>query len=189
LRKGDLGPALESELRQALETVREQMRWAEQRLEEQNKLTEDAAREALEKISKLEQDLAERARRLLGEEGLEEGLPGESIERLERAQEMMQEATRRLAEAKGQDGLQLQRDAQRLLEQARPGRTGEENERAQDGDERDGGRKPSTGGDVPNPDKGNKAEEFRRRVLDGLKEGEGGRLAPAIQRYAEGLLQ
>jgi hypothetical protein len=189
LRKGDLGPALESELRQALDAIREQMRWAEEKLEERNQRAEEAAREALEKVSKLEQELAERARRLLGEDGLEQGLPGESIERLERAQQLMQEATRRLSDAKGNEGLELQRDAQRLLEQARPGRTSDEDKKAPDGEQHDGGKKPATGGDVPDPDKRNKAEEFRRRVLEGLKESEGGRLAPAIQRYAEGLLQ
>ena len=34
-----------------------------------------------------------------------------------------------------------------------------------------------------------RAEEFRRRVLKGLSKDQGGRLSPAIRRYAEGLLR
>ena len=47
----------------------------------------------------------------------------------------------------------------------------------------------STDADVPRPDDRKAAEEFRRRVLEGLSRDKGQRLSPAVQRYAEGLLQ
>ena len=46
-----------------------------------------------------------------------------------------------------------------------------------------------TGGEVPPEGKAEKAEDFRKRVLEGLGKDKGGRLSPAVKRYAEGLLQ
>jgi hypothetical protein len=42
---------------------------------------------------------------------------------------------------------------------------------------------------VPGRDKNEKAEAFRKRVLEGLARDKGGRLGPAVKRYAEGLLK
>jgi hypothetical protein len=42
---------------------------------------------------------------------------------------------------------------------------------------------------VPGADDQRRALEFRRRVLEGLGKERGGRLEPAIRRYAEGLLE
>ena len=42
---------------------------------------------------------------------------------------------------------------------------------------------------VPGRDKNQRAEEFRQRVLKGLARDKGGRLGPAVKRYAEGLLK
>jgi hypothetical protein len=108
----------------------------------------------------------------------------------------MREASRELGRGHGEQGLTLQREAQRLLEQAQPGRS--------DGAEGDASREPSkqqgqrhgdqassiaTGGDVPGPDDKARAEEFRRRVLEGLGKEKSERLSPAVRRYAEGLLR
>jgi hypothetical protein len=46
-----------------------------------------------------------------------------------------------------------------------------------------------TGGDVPRAEDSKRAEDFRRRVLEGLGKSKDGRLAPAVKRYAEGLLK
>ena len=51
------------------------------------------------------------------------------------------------------------------------------------------GRAVATGGDVPAPDEKARAEEFRKRVLEGLGREKSERLSPAVQRYAEGLLR
>jgi hypothetical protein len=45
------------------------------------------------------------------------------------------------------------------------------------------------GGDVPDAEQRNKADDFRRRVVRGLGTGADGRIGPAVKRYAEGLLQ
>ncbi len=42
---------------------------------------------------------------------------------------------------------------------------------------------------VPGKDPGKRAEDFRRRVMEGLSHDHGGRLGPAVRRYAEGLLR
>jgi hypothetical protein len=101
----------------------------------------------------------------------------------------MREAAENLSGAKGEQGLRLQRDAQRLLEQAKPGRTDDEQDTAEQQEQRGDGKNPSIGGDVPDPEQSSDAADFRRRVLEGLQRKSGGRLAPAIQRYAEGLLR
>lgn len=189
LRRGNLGTALERELQQTLEQLKEQIAWAEEQLDRKQRLSEEAAREALEQVAQLEQELAERARRLSGDEDASELLPKDAAERLERAGQLMREAAEKLSGAKGSEGLELQRDAQRLLEQAKPGRTDDEKDARPNENERGDGHKPAMGGDVPDPDEGGAAEDFRRRVLDGLQKKSGGRLAPAIQRYAEGLLR
>ena len=51
------------------------------------------------------------------------------------------------------------------------------------------GKEIRTGGDVPGESNAKSAEEFRRRVLEGLSKSKDGRLAPAVRRYAEGLLR
>jgi hypothetical protein len=189
LRRGGLDSLLERELQNAQKELREQIEWAQQQLEHKNQLTEEAARDALEKVSQMEAELAERARRLLSEDGADQALPKETLDRLERAGQVMKDAAEKLSGAKGTEGLELQRDAQRLLEQAQPGRTDDEQD-ARHGDDKEGdGRKPALGGDVPGPEQTNKAEDFRKRVLRGLQKKSTGRLAPAIQRYAEGLLR
>ena len=86
----------------------------------------------------------------------------------------------------------MQREAQRLLEQASTGRTDAE-ENARPG-EREKGRGESSeefgsAGDVPDKGNLNDAEAFRRRVLEGLGKGGSSRLSPAVKRYAEGLLR
>jgi len=42
--------------------------------------------------------------------------------------------------------------------------------------------------DVPRAE-GGRADDFRRRVLEGLSKAQSGRLSDAVRRYAEGLLQ
>jgi hypothetical protein len=114
----------------------------------------------------------------------------------------MREASRELSEGRGERGLSLQREAQRLIEQASPGRPSDgERDDGSDQRARQRARKPeghksgedgddiAQGGDVPGPDDKARAEDFRRRVLDGLGKEKSERLSPAVRRYAEGLLR
>jgi hypothetical protein len=189
-RRGDLDPQMRRELENTLSQLKNQMEWAQEQLQQRNQAMEQAAKEALEKVSGLESELAERARRLSREADSGESLPQESRDRLERAQQLMQEAADKLRGSQGQQGLSLQQQAQRLLEESKPGETEEHaGESPKRGNQEEGGRAVGTGGDVPNPENRNRAEDFRRRVLEGLKKSNGGRLSPAVQRYAEGLLR
>jgi hypothetical protein len=112
---------------------------------------------------------------------------------------MMKEAAKALSEGHGEQGSELQRRAQRLLDQSRPDRSDEppssgggEGDRSNDEDEDsrgEHGERIATGGKVPPPDDKAKAAEFRKRVLDGLGKDRSERLSPAVRRYAESLLR
>ena len=54
---------------------------------------------------------------------------------------------------------------------------------------RRGGNGMQTHAQVPGADDQHRALEFRKRVLEGLGQERGGRLDPAVRRYAEGLLE
>jgi hypothetical protein len=111
----------------------------------------------------------------------------------------MKEAAQELGGGHGERGVELQREAQGLLEKARMGHTSDAEEspqrepnssRSDDSEKKgEGGDAIATGGPVPGPDDRARAEEFRRRVLMGLGRERGERLSPAIKRYTEGLLK
>lgn len=175
--------------------VEEHLRWVQQQLEQQQKAARERARGLLQGPSALEDELAGKARDLAqrGDERAS-ALPGEITDRLRQAEQLMQQAARELGRGEGEAGLARQREAQRLLEGADQGKPEdpdegqEQQEGAQDGKNEGSGGAPF-GGDVPAAERQNKAEEFRRRVIRSLGEGPVGRLAPAVKRYAEGLLR
>lgn len=188
LRRGDLDYITEAAAREALQEVSSQLEWATRQRSEWRARKEQAAREALQEVARLEEELGERARRLAAEgQQAEHGLPTDAVQKLREAQELMRHAANQLGNGEGQQGLNLQRHAQRLLEQAQTGQTkGPDNRRA---DTPHGGKAAGFGGQVPRDAEGSGAQDFRRRVLDGLARSGGGRLAPAVKRYAEGLLR
>jgi hypothetical protein len=183
----------EAGLDRAEKRIREELEWAEKQLEKLKRAAEEQARETLAESGGREQRLAGRAANLAGrgEQG-EAALRNETVDRLERAESAMREAARKLSEGKADDALRAQREAQRLLEQASSGKTtdpddGGGQQQSASGDAN--GKGIRLGGEVPPADDAKAAEEFRRRVLRGLGKERSGRLAPAIQRYAEGLLR
>lgn len=174
--------------------VEEQLAWVESQLEAARSAARERARSALAAPAQLEEELAGTAEGLARRgEHEKTPLPSEVTERLRQADQLMRQAARELANGEGETGLELQRQAQRLLDSADRGKTsdepadGEQGEQGE-GDDDDAGRNPGFGGEVPEASDQNKAEEFRRRVLESLGDGSG-RLAPAIKRYAEGLLR
>lgn len=188
------GSGLDAELEHARAVLEEQLRWASTELEAAREAAKQGAKEELQEPAVREEQLAEAAERL-ARRGENEAtpLPREVTERLRRADRLMRQAARELREGNGEGGLSLQREAQRLLEDADQGTThdtregtDEENQPGE-GDGSDG--PPRFDGDVPEAEEQNKAEEFRRRVLESLGESPDGRLGPAIRRYAEGLLR
>jgi hypothetical protein len=142
--------------------------------------------------------LAERAANLSGRGNHGEiALPQDLADALGKAEGLMRDAAKELAAGHGEQGLSLQRDAQRLLEQTNSGQSG-----SGDSDGKDQAHQPApkdsssskgkqmrTDADVPRADAVSHAEDFRRRVLDGLSKQKSGRLSDAVRRYAEGLLQ
>ncbi len=178
--------------RAAKGVLEEQLAWAEQQLNAARQSAAQRARGTLNQASGREQEFARRAGNLAGRGEGEAALPEDALQNLEQAERSMQEAARELASGNGERGLELQRAAQRLLEEANSGRTdreeSEQGRESQRGSRAVGGENSGVG-DVP--DKGNSedAEAFRRRVLEGLAKGKDGRLSPAVKRYAEGLLR
>jgi hypothetical protein len=187
LRRGDLDFATEEAARDVLRELTIQLEWATQQRAEWRTRKEQAAREALQEVARQEQELGERARRLATEgDQSQHGLPSEALAKLQQAEELMRHAARQLGTGEGQQGLNLQRHAQRLLEDAQLGETKGPQPQNQPGQR---GRSAGFGGEVPRGPEGTGAQDFRKRVLDGLAGSSGGRLAPAVKRYAEGLLR
>ncbi|HEU5077049.1 MAG TPA: DUF4175 domain-containing protein, partial [Polyangiaceae bacterium] len=178
------------ELKQARARVENDLEWARAELEKQKAATERAARQGLDKASQRERELAERAGNLSGRgKNDQTPLPEDVLKRLDRAEELMRQAARELSEGSAEKGLSLQQDAQRLLEQARTGKTSDKDESRRSEATEDGGNDLRTGGEVPDPNAANQAADFRDRVLRGLGREREGRLAPAVKRYAEELLR
>ncbi len=184
--------------RDALETARQALSeakaWAERARAALKNDARERARGHLGEAAERERSI-ERRTGELGEraEKSEASLPESMLDKLRRARDAMRDAASELGQGRGEAGLSHQREAQRLLEQGGTGRTTDGDERA--GDERhadrhgENGHGMGTDAAVPAADDRRRAQEFRRRVLEGLGKERGSRLEPAIRRYAEGLLQ
>ncbi len=182
----------EDSLREARQHIEAELAWAQKQLDRVRGQAQEKARGELGKSGKREQELSRRAGNLAarGKSG-ETALPSDALDALERAEQLMREAARELAAGKGDRALELQRQAQRLLEQSDRGQTTDPDDaqKAPSNPRGKGSRGIRTGGEVPDKDEGQRAEEFRRRVLRGLSKPGDPRLSPAVRRYAEGLLQ
>ncbi len=178
------------ELNLAQKRITEELDWAKKQLERLRAAAEQKARERLQRASQKERELAKRAGNLSGRgKNDQTPLPEDVLKRLDRAELLMRQAAEELGEGSAEKGLSLQRDAQRLLEQSRTGKTSDRGDSERSRGNRDGGQDLRLGGEVPDPDDTNQAADFRERVLRGLGKEREGRLAPAVKRYAEELLQ
>jgi hypothetical protein len=181
------------DLAEAKTELEQTLAWTEQALQRlEQKAAENAARD-LGEASEREDKLAERASNLAGRGAHSEArLPEDVEESLERAEAVMRDAARELAAGRGESGLEYQREAQRLLERSSSGRTTDESDSDasnQRGGEGNQGKEMARNGEVPAAEQAERAADFRRRVLDGLSKERRGRLSPAVERYAEGLLE
>jgi uncharacterized membrane protein YgcG len=170
----------------ARETVQRELAWAEDAIEKLRKASAERAKGDLSRSSKGEQRLADRARDLgkKGEQG-SRSLPQEMLDRLGDAERSMRDAEKALDEGDGERGLRHQRDAQRLLEMTRD-QHAEERDRESDSE---GQKDPAGKADIPGKGNGKTANDFRRRVLEGLSGSSDPVLREAVKRYAEGLLK
>ncbi|MEO8903412.1 MAG: DUF4175 domain-containing protein [Polyangiaceae bacterium] len=171
--------------------------WAEQSLARAQKSAAAKAQPGLQDSSARERGLADRAANLSGRGNHGEiALPQDWAEALGKAEGLMRDASKELGAGHGEQGLALQRDAQRLLEQTNSGQSGSGESNGKDqtpspspkDSSNSKGKQMRTDADVPRAEAG-RADEFRRRVLDGLSKQTSGRLSDAVRRYAEGLLQ
>jgi hypothetical protein len=180
-------------LARARAAVEKELAWAEQLKEAMERDSRERAKssfdEAAERERSIERRLGEMAERASQSEA---ALPETSLDQLGKARGAMKSAASELGSGRGEQGLEGQREAQRLLEQGGSERTTEDRA-AQQHEPRDGPRRGGKGMDmrapVPGADDQHRALEFRKRVLEGLGQERGGRLDPAIRRYAEGLLE
>ena len=173
--------------------LEETLAWAERALDRlREKAAQNAARD-LSEAGEREDRLAERASNLAGRGAHSEArLPEDVEDALGRAESVMRDAARELSAGRGEAGLELEREAQRLLERSSSGRTTDESEpesSPQPGREGYDGRERANSGEVPAAEQAERAADFRKRVLDGLSKERRGRLSPAVERYAEGLLE
>jgi hypothetical protein len=185
------------DLQRAEQELQKQQAWVEEQLKKARDAAGQRAKEALERSAKREQELAERAQNLSGRGSHgEAALPGDVSESLDRAEGLMRDAARELQNGRGERGAELQREAQRWLDQQ-----DDEDKRQNEPEKGDTETQQHTGDSssdkgsmrqdagVPGRDKNQRAEDFRQRVLRGLARDKGGRLGPAVKRYAEGLLK
>jgi predicted aconitase with swiveling domain len=171
---------------EAKKGLEQELRWAEEKLEEMRKKAAQRAGPELREHGENEGKLADKARDL-GKKGHDqEALPPNAIEALREAERAAREAARALREGDAERGLSKQREAQQKLEQAREALGDQEQERG----EGEGERGPSQDhADIPKAEQHRGPEEFRKRVIKGLGQPSSGRLKDAVKRYAEGLLR
>jgi len=171
--------------------------WAEQSLERAEKSAAEKAIAGLQDSAGRERSLSERAANLAGRGNHGEiSLPEDLADALGKAEGLMRDAAKELGAGHGEQGLSLQRDAQRLLEQTNDGQSGSGDSDGKDQQPQQSpkdsssskGKQMRTEADVPKAE-GGQADDFRRRVLEGLSKQGSGRLSDAVRRYAEGLLQ
>lgn len=184
------------DLERAEQELEKQRAWVEDLLKKAREAADARAKEALERSGKREQELAERAQNLSGRGSHgEAALPGEVAEALDRAEGLMRDAARELSQGHGERGAELQREAQRWLDQQDDDDNKQSDKPPDDAPPQEHGDSSTDKGSmrqdagVPGRDKNQRAEEFRQRVLRGLAKDKGGRLGPAVKRYAEGLLK
>lgn len=192
LNRGALDPSATDGAEAARDALSQQLDWLNQAQRAVEERARAAAKDPLAQSAALEDELARQAKSL-AERGEQPSspLPEDVTERLHRAEQVMQDAARNLREGKGQEALRLQREAQRLLEQSDRGKTTDsgDEEPSSEGDVNgNDGDRGGFGGQVPDAEDKSRAEEFRKRVLKNLGQGRG-QMAPAVKRYAEGLLR
>jgi len=171
-----------TEVEEALQEVADALRVMREKASNRAKGDLEGSGQDQEKLGERVGELAQK-----GEDG-ERSMPGEMLDQLREAQDAMREAERSLEKGEGEDGLELQKKAHRLLEMAR-GERDEDSGEGQEQGKRDGdGKSLAQETEVPK-DRRDGPEEFRRRVLEGLGGDADPRLREAIRRYAEGLLQ
>jgi hypothetical protein len=186
--RGESEP-MEREVGQAAKQAREKLSQmlgdAEQSLEGMQTQASEEAAEALQQAGGKERQLAERARKIGERNGQGDApLPGELLKRLAQAAKAMDDAAGELERGKGNEAQKRQREAQNLLEMSQP-ESERDGKHAEEGDSDDFSRD----AEVPEKNRDERADAFRKRVTDGLGKNAPPHLREALRRYTEGLLR
>ena len=161
-----------------------EVRWAEQELDKLRKKAAERAGKELGKHGDDEEKMAQRAGQIK-DKGGQGSLPQPALEALQGAERSGHEAARALKQGQVDRALELQRETQRQLEQAK-----EAMGKPTDQDHGEGGERDDLAQiDIPKADQHKGPEEFRKRVIKGLGQPSSGRHKDAVRRYAEGLLR
>jgi hypothetical protein len=181
---------------EANQKVVPEVKWTEESLERLRKALGDRAN--VGEAGDREGRLAEQARALLEKgRGASGALPGSSLDALQGAEQKMREAAKELQKGDADKALAHQREAQRMLDMAQPppAPPGDASDDEGGGTEASGtkeglGKQPLFGpANIPKAEEHKGPEDFRRRVVEGLKQGQPASLRSAIRRYAERLLR
>ena len=178
-------------VKKARERLREHVAWAEEQRSRVLRQAEAQAQDSLRESGQRESQYAQRAYNLSSRgRNSQASLPESMLDNLDRAESLMNEAAAELRGGRSERALELQRDAQRLLEQATQGQTTDDSTKQRELREgqTSGGRGMQTKGNVPG-ESADSTRDFRQRVVEGLGGDRSGLLAPAVRRYAEGLLR
>ncbi|MCS6900950.1 MAG: DUF4175 family protein [Myxococcales bacterium] len=173
------------ELEEARKTLAPERRWIEEVLQKMQRAARQGA--DLKETAEREIQLAERAREMVQRgQGAQGNLPEQVLERLQQAEAAMRDAARAMQQGQGEEALAHQRKAQNLLDGIGPQDDAQPEFHQRD----EGGRSPALGpAAIPKADEHQGPSEFRRRVSEGLKQGQTPALREAIRRYAERLLK
>lgn len=175
---GDAAGVAQQQLQQTMERAREQLQ----------QLRDKASRSAkseLDKAARREAELAKQARELRRQSQQSEApLPDEMLDRLNESANAMDEASKQLGRGRGNRGLDKQREAQRLLEMSQP-----ERDDGSQGSDAGDGTDFARDADVPEKKGDERADGFRKRVIEGLGRKAPPHLREAIRRYTDGLLR
>lgn len=167
--------------------VQKQLDWIDDLLKKLRKAAADKAAEKVKGKAPREKDIGKKAGDLGESSEKTAPLPGPVKDLLDEAAKKMDEAAGKLEKGEGDKGLELQKEAQRLLEKARDAMKGQDQPSGGEG-----GNKsfdPDDKVDIPPADKFKGPDAFRKRVLEGLRGNASPKLQEAIKRYAEGLVR
>jgi hypothetical protein len=184
---GDRAARMAAEgLDEARKALTPERRWIEEALQKMQQAARQGAdlKETADREAQLADRTREMARRGQGARG---NLPEQALERLQQAEEAMRDAVRAMQQGNGEEALAHQRKAQNLLDG-----TGPQDDTPPEPSQRDegNGRSPAPGpAAIPKADEHQGPSEFRRRVSEGLKQGQPPALREAIKRYAERLMK
>lgn len=185
-----LVPGTDEQLQDIAKEVQKQLDWIDDILKKIHKDASEKAKPKLQGVAPREQGLGEKTEDLGKKSEQDSPLPGPIKDLLDQAAKKMKDAADALKKGEGDKAVDLQKEAQRLLEKARDGMRSEGEQQQSSGGENGKQLDPNDKVDIPKADEHKGPEDLRKRVLEGLGTGSTSpRLKDAVKRYADGLVK